>query len=135
MEDLEEVIMYHREVLTLHPLGHSDHSSSLENLANVVLTCYKKLGRMKDLEEVITFNREALSICSLGHPSLISINNLASSAVFAFWHTGPNCSACLNNLANAILACYKQLGSMADLEEVITYYHEVLTLCPPGHPE
>jgi hypothetical protein len=37
MEDLEEVITYHREALTLRPPGHPDRSSSLNNLANVFL--------------------------------------------------------------------------------------------------
>ena len=37
MEDLEEVITYHREALTLRPPGHPDHSSSLDNMP--VRTC------------------------------------------------------------------------------------------------
>ena len=46
----------------------------------------------------------------------------------------PDCSASLNNLANAVCACYEQWGRMEDLENVIIYHREALTLCPLGHP-
>ena len=41
MEDLEEVITFHREALTFRPPGHPDRSQSLNNLAIAVLTRYK----------------------------------------------------------------------------------------------
>ena len=54
MEDLEEVITYHCEALTLCPTGHPSCSTSLNNLATAVFACYEQLGRMEDLEEAIT---------------------------------------------------------------------------------
>jgi hypothetical protein len=68
MEDLEEVITYHREALTLCPPGHPNRSTSLNNLASAVLTRYEQSGRMEDLEEAITYHREALTLCPPGHP-------------------------------------------------------------------
>jgi len=42
MADLEKGISYHREALTLRPLGHPDRSSSLNGLANAVAARYKE---------------------------------------------------------------------------------------------
>ena len=44
MNDLEEVITYHHEALSLCPTGHPFRSPSLNNLANAVLTRYKQSG-------------------------------------------------------------------------------------------
>ena len=42
MEDLEEVVTYHREALILRPPGHPDHSSSPNNLATDILTRHEE---------------------------------------------------------------------------------------------
>jgi catechol 2,3-dioxygenase-like lactoylglutathione lyase family enzyme len=68
MEDLEEAIIFYREALALHPIGHPDRSSSLSDLTKAVLARYKQLGRLEDLEEAITFYREVLTLCPLSHP-------------------------------------------------------------------
>ena len=39
----------------------------------------------------------------------------------------------LNNLGNAVFRRYEHSG-MEDLKEATTYYHEALSLHPPGHP-
>jgi CHAT domain-containing protein len=114
MEDLDEAITYHRAALTLRPPGHPDCSTSLNNLANAVLTRYHRSGRTKDLNEGVTYQRQALSLCPPSH--LLR-------------------SMFLNNLANAIHTQYKQSGRMEDLEEGITYHREALTLRPLGRPE
>ena len=67
----------------------------------------------RNLEDMITGCRKALTVCPPGHPDR---------------------SYSLNNIANAVLTRYQQLGRMEDLEEVITYHREALTLRPPGHP-
>jgi hypothetical protein len=78
MEDLEEVITYHREALTLCPPGHPDRSIFPQQPCNAVLTRYEQSGRMEDLEEAITYHREALTLCPPGHPNRSSsLNNLA----------------------------------------------------------
>ena len=66
---------------------------------------------MEDLDDSITYNCETL--CPLGHPK----------------H-----SLSLSNLANTVLARFAQSGRMEDLEDVITYNREALTLHPVGHP-
>jgi CHAT domain-containing protein len=159
MEDLEEAITYHREALTLRPLGHLDHSSSLNNLANVILTRYQELGRIEDLEEVIIYYREALTLRPPGSPNRSnSLNNLATAVLNRYRQTGrledleegityyrealtlrpcghPNRSGSINNLANAVLDRYEELGRTEDLEEGITYTRKALSLRPPGHPD
>ena len=78
MEDLDEVMTYHHEALTLRPPGHPDRSMSLNNLANALLAHYKQSGSMEDLEEAITYHHEALTLCPPGHPGhCTSLNNLA----------------------------------------------------------
>ena len=44
MDDFEEVIIYHREALSLRPSGHSDRSPSLSNLADAIFTRYLRLS-------------------------------------------------------------------------------------------
>ena len=70
MEDLEEVITYLREALSLRPIGHPNRSMSLSNLAIAVLTRCEWLGSMsvEDLDETITYCREALTLRPIGHP-------------------------------------------------------------------
>jgi tetratricopeptide (TPR) repeat protein len=129
MEDLDEAIAYHREALTLCPIGcpscstvhkelslHPDRSNFLSNLANAIFTRYEQSGSMKDLEEVITYNREALNLHPPDHPYR---------------------STSLDDLAIAILIRYDQSGysSMKDFEEGITYHREALRLRPAGHPD
>jgi len=108
MEDLEDMITYNREALTLSPLGHPDRSCSLINLANGVHIRYGQSGRIEDLEEAITCFHEALTLCPLGHPDR---------------------SNSLINLANGVHRRYDQLGRLEDLEEAITFDHQALTLC------
>jgi tetratricopeptide (TPR) repeat protein len=101
MEDLDEIITYHREALALRPPGQPDRSMSLSNLACAILARYdEQLSCTEDLEEVITYHREALALCLPGHPDR---------------------SKSLNNLAISVLARCDQSDSMEDLEEVITY--------------
>ena len=46
-EDMEEVIIYNREAITLRPLGHPHRSRSLTSLADSVLTCFEQLGQVR----------------------------------------------------------------------------------------
>jgi hypothetical protein len=73
------MIYYHDPLTLCCPIpGHRDHSSSLNDRANTVLTRYEQSGRIEDLEDVITFHREALTLRPPGHPDRFSsLNNLA----------------------------------------------------------
>jgi CHAT domain-containing protein/tetratricopeptide (TPR) repeat protein len=111
---LEDAITFHRKALNLRPLGHPDHSMSLNNLAGALSTRFNQLGRMEDLEDAISSHREALTLHPPGHLYR---------------------SMSLNNLALALSIRFNQLGRMEDLEEMITSHHKALTLRPLGHPE
>ena len=113
MGDLEEAIVFDREALSLRPQGHTDRSSSLNNLANRLSTRYKQVGAMQDLDEAIVLDREALSLRPQGHPDR---------------------SSSLNNLALHLSTRYKQVGAMQDLDEAIVLAREALSLLPQGHP-
>ena len=58
MEDLEEVIMYRREALSLH---HPDCSQSLNGITSAVLTRYVQSGRAKYLEESFMLYEKAVN--------------------------------------------------------------------------
>jgi hypothetical protein len=82
MEDLEEVITYHREALTLRPPGHPDRSHFPQQPCSAVLTRYEQSGRMEDLEEVITYSpRSTHSLSSWPPKSFHSLNNLANAVL------------------------------------------------------
>jgi hypothetical protein len=55
--------------------------------------------------------REALTLCPPGHPDR---------------------SSTLNNLSNAVRARYEQSGMMKDIENMISYHREALTLFLPS---
>ena len=159
MEDLEEAITCHRQELALQPHGHSDRSSSLNNLAGALSTRFRQLGRMEDLEEAITCYRQALALRPHGHPNRsLSLNNLGLAVSARFEQLGkmedleeaitchrqalrlqphghPDRSLSLNNLASAVSARFKQLGKTEDLEEAITSSRQALALRPHGHPD
>ena len=157
--NLEDAITDYSEALSLHSVGHLDHSTTLYNLAKLSRTRYDQSGSMEDLEEAIEYSREVLSLHPLGHPdrsaSLINltsvlliryeriggINNLKEAITFnrealRLCPPGhPICSMSLSNLGFAVFLCYEQSGRMEDLEEATTYHHEALSLRPPGHPD
>ncbi|KAG1847372.1 hypothetical protein F4604DRAFT_1975809 [Suillus subluteus] len=62
-EDLDQAIALHREVLALHPVGHTDRSLSLNNLANELSSRFEHRGHDKDLDQAIALHREALALC------------------------------------------------------------------------
>jgi len=157
MEDLKDAIAYNSEALTLRPRGHSDRYTSLNNLANAVLTRYEQSSGMEDLDNAIAYNREALALCPLGHQHYpLSLNNLAIAVLARYNQSGrmedleesitysskslalrplghPGRSISLINLANAIRDRYDRLGRMEDLDEAIKYNREALALSPLGH--
>ncbi|KAG1793790.1 uncharacterized protein BJ212DRAFT_1592678 [Suillus subaureus] len=71
-QDLDEAITLHREVLVLHPAGHSDWPKSLNCLAGRLSSCFNDRGNGRDLDEAITLHREALAL-SLVHESLATV--------------------------------------------------------------
>ena len=61
MEDLEEVIKYRREALTLCPPGYPDHSMALNHLANAVYAHYEKSNMVEDFEESFSLHEQAVN--------------------------------------------------------------------------
>ena len=85
LADLYKKILYNREALSLCPIGHPDHSMSLDNLGIALCAHYRQLGMLEDCEEAITCHREALSLRPIGHPDRsISLSNLASAVYIRY---------------------------------------------------
>ncbi|KAG1883937.1 hypothetical protein F4604DRAFT_1919733 [Suillus subluteus] len=82
-------IALHREVLALRPVGHTDRSSSLNNLANRLASRFEHRGNDEDLDQAIALHREALALRLVGHTyRSMSLNNLANRLASCFDHRG-----------------------------------------------
>ncbi|KAG2750405.1 TPR-like protein [Suillus brevipes Sb2] len=102
------------EVLALRPVGHTDRSSSLNNLANQLSTRFDHRGNAEDLDQAIALHREALTLHQVGHPDR---------------------STSLNNLAVQLSTRFDHRGNAEDLDQAIALLREALALCPVGHPD
>jgi hypothetical protein len=68
-----------RAIMQERLLGHSDQSSSLNNLAILLYARYEQRGVLSDLDEAIDLDRAALALCPPGHSNRSdSLDNLAS---------------------------------------------------------
>ncbi|KAG1757016.1 TPR-like protein [Suillus lakei] len=109
----DEVEEY-RAALQSCPPGHSNRSTSLDNLATCLRDRFQQRGVLSDLDEAIELHRAALLLCPPGHSDrLLSLNNLA---------------ICLRDV-------FQQRGVPSDLDEAIELHQAAFLLCPPGHSE
>ncbi|KAG1722186.1 CHAT domain-containing protein [Suillus lakei] len=75
------------EALALRPVGHTDRSGSLNNLANQLSTRFSHRGNDGDLDEGIALDREALALRPVGHTDRSSsLHNLANQLSTHFYH-------------------------------------------------
>ncbi|KAG1831506.1 hypothetical protein EV424DRAFT_1571485 [Suillus variegatus] len=126
-EDLDEAIARHMETLTLRPVGHTDRSSSLYNLANLLSLRFDRRGNDEDLDQASALHREALALLPLGHTDW----SKEALALVPVGHTGRSLS--LNNLAIGLSSRFQHRGNDEDLDEAIALHREALALCPVGH--
>ncbi|KAF7969164.1 hypothetical protein HWV62_28218 [Athelia sp. TMB] len=158
IDDLHESIAHFKTALNLCPLGHSNRSMLLNNLASALGTRFGRVGQIADLEKTISYFHDTLELCPPGHPVRPgTLNNLAAALSTRFRHLGhitdlkqaischhdalelcppghPDRPTSLGNLAGALATRFGHLGQIADLEEAIRYLHSALELLPPGHP-
>ncbi|KAG1767830.1 hypothetical protein EDD22DRAFT_1004774 [Suillus occidentalis] len=69
-EDLDQAIGLHMEALALRPVGHTDRSTLLSNLALRLSTCFVHRGKDEDLDQAILLDREALALCPMTRLSI-----------------------------------------------------------------
>ncbi|KAG1840297.1 CHAT domain-containing protein [Suillus subalutaceus] len=171
-EDLDQAIAFHGETLALHPaialqrealalcpVGHTDRSKSLSNLAVQLFTRFEHRGNDEDLDQAITLDREALVLHPVGHTDRsLSLSNLANQLSTRFQHRGndedldqaitldsealvlrpighTNRSESLHNLANQLSTRFQHRGNDDDLDQAIALQREVLALRPVGHTD
>ncbi|KAG1841209.1 CHAT domain-containing protein [Suillus subluteus] len=111
-EDLDRAIALQREALALHPVGHTDRSGSLNNLANQLSSRFEHRGNDEDLDQAIALQREALALHPVSHTDQ---------------------SKSLNNLAIRLSSCFEHQGNDEDLDQAIALQREVLALHPVSH--
>lgn len=112
LNNLDRGMELQSQVLALHPEGHPDRSSSLNNLAASFTTRFNHRGDLSDLHQSIDLQSKALALCAEGHP-----DRLLS----------------LNNLSVALKSRYNQQGDSADLDITINLQREATALCPDDH--
>jgi len=95
-------------------MGHSDRSSSLNNLANGLRDRFQQQGVQADLDKAIELHQATLALCPPGHSDQ---------------------SMLLSNLALSLHDRYKQLGILSDLEESIELFRGALMHCSTGHSD
>ncbi|KAG1736959.1 CHAT domain-containing protein [Suillus lakei] len=158
-EDLDQAIALQREALALRPIGHTDRSLSLNNLAAELSTRFSHRGNDEDLDQAIALHRDALALRPVGHTDRSSsLNNLVAELSTRFWHRGNDedldqaialhrealalClvghtdrSSSLGNLATQLSTCFLHRGNDEDLDQAIALHREALALCPVGHAD
>ncbi|KAG2037158.1 hypothetical protein BDR03DRAFT_958111 [Suillus americanus] len=159
MSDLDESIELHRDALVLRPPGHSERSTSLNNLAASLQDRFLQRSIMSDLDDAIELYRTALLLHPTGHSERsASLNNLAVSLRERFLQRGimsdldeaielhravlerlpPHHSyrsMSLSNLAASLRNRFEQCGTMSDLDEAIEFHRTAFLLRPLGHSE
>ena len=100
--------------LDLCPLGHTDHTHVLNDLAFSFSFSYRQGGNISDLNKAIEILQARLNICPLGHPE----------------HAGA-----LGNLARCLFQYYFIQRNEADLTRLIQMQERWLDICPSGHPD
>ncbi|KAG1865653.1 hypothetical protein C8R48DRAFT_747702 [Suillus tomentosus] len=103
------------EALALHPVGHTDRSVSLNNLANLLSSRFDHRGNDEDLDETLALRPvgndkdldEALALHPVGHTDR---------------------SASLNNLAVLLSSRFHHRGNDEDLDEAIALDRKALAL-------
>ncbi|KAG2751993.1 hypothetical protein P692DRAFT_201898931, partial [Suillus brevipes Sb2] len=111
----DQAIALDREALTLRPIGHTDRSISLNNLANRLSIRFNHQSNVEDLDQAIaiTLQREALALRPVGHTDR---------------------SSSLNNLANQLSTRFDHQGNGEDLSESRENLHCALTLLAQHDP-
>jgi CHAT domain-containing protein len=104
LSDLDEAIELDQAALALHPPGHSNQSSSLNNLGIHLYARFEQRGVLSDLDEAIDLHQAALALCSTGHS---------------------NWSYSLQNLAFSLLARFKEHAQSSDLNEAFNLYGQL----------
>ena len=66
--DLDELIILHRAIFGLHPLGHHAFVESIDKLLFYLRKRVQRLGIMADLDECVTLGRGALAMHEPSEP-------------------------------------------------------------------
>ena len=111
---LDQVIEYHREVVSSYPPGHPHRIWALDNYAVSLQGRFQQTAQMDDLEQCIATHREALSL---------------------YLPNSPDRAISLDHLAATLHTRFEHLGRFDDLEQCIDLYQNALAVYPPGHVE
>ncbi|KAG2742453.1 hypothetical protein P692DRAFT_20750443, partial [Suillus brevipes Sb2] len=100
-EDLDQAIALAREALVLHPValalrpvGHTDRSKSLNNLANRLSTRFDHRGNAEDLNESRENLRCALALLTQHDPRRLMVHRSLATVHLSFHHSGLDGTGC-----------------------------------------
>ncbi|KAG2127222.1 CHAT domain-containing protein [Suillus clintonianus] len=158
LQDIDTTTSLFREALALRPQGHPDHALSLYHLTDALTWRYVKEPTAVYIHESLQLCYKLLPVCpegtylrSIGVDREVDYvidecNDLPIDAsdegihlrrvVLELCPLGHKYrSGALDNLAQAVEACFDQHGSIDDLEESIQLGREAVSLCPEGHSD
>ena len=100
--------------LDLCPVGHSRHTTILNDLSIAFLLQYDQLGNISDLNRAVEIDQTRLNLCPPGHPEHThAVGQLAIS----LWHH------------------YSVQKNKQDINNLVEMEQQWLDLCPYGHPD
>ncbi|KAF9063102.1 CHAT domain-containing protein [Rhodocollybia butyracea] len=155
----EDNITRTRAALLLHPIGHPDRGSLVNNLSLGLSDRFEQTGHLEDLNESIQLNRDVLLLRPMGHPDRgSSIHNLSLGLFNRFHQTGhfvdldesihlsrdalllhpmghQDRGSSIHNLSLGLINRFQQTGHLEDLDESIQLNRDALLIRPMGHPD
>lgn len=101
-----------RQAVEETPIGHLARPRRLLGLGNALLARFRHVRHQSDLDDVLELFHEAEAAGIASH--LVAVS--------------------LTNLGNALVECYKQSGSVEDLEAAIGHMRAAIDALPKDHP-
>ena len=145
--------------LDLCPLGHTNHTSILNDLGIAYSFYYDQNGNIANLNRSIEFYQRRLFLCPLSHPEHVeafeplvmvlhkhyNIQNNKDGLkklidIQEAWlnicpSTHPKYTTALGSFATSLQKHYEIWGDIIDLNKAIEIKEKVLELCPLDHPD
>ena len=142
--------------LNLCPLGHPDHTGTLDDLGCSLDFYYDQGGNILDLNRAIEIKQARLDLCPLDHPRALGTFALTlwsnylvqrdvtdlnrtiemEEKMFDLHPSGhPRHDTALANLASYLNGHYQKQGNLTDLSRAIGLNEKCLELCPLSHQD
>ncbi|KAG8739615.1 hypothetical protein FRC10_005386 [Ceratobasidium sp. 414] len=154
-QDIEMVIKYLKQAVSIIPSDHPDRPGLVVALGRSFVDKYERTGDVSDLEDAIKYHSQAISLVpadplllgDLGsllgnrYRKLGSVNDLdlaigyqkRAASFIADGHPGQ--PRLLGRLGGSLVDLFERHGRTSDLDNAINCYNQAVLLTPDGHPD